>query len=101
MNWLGKMLGLPDEFLHRIGGSGGGVIQTTASEATLVCLLAARTRAIRDIQETDPELLPAEINSRLVAYCSDQVCCTIINKLYFFLYLSETPSGTFFFNFTT
>lgn len=73
MNWLGKMIGLPEDFLHRIGGSGGGVIQTTSSEATLVCLLAARTRAIRDIQETDPELLPAEINSRLVAYCSDQV----------------------------
>lgn len=73
MNWLGKMIGLPDEFLHRPGGSGGGVIQTTASEATLVCLLAARTRAIRDVQQNEPDSLPAEINSRLVAYCSDQV----------------------------
>ncbi|XP_023317265.1 histidine decarboxylase isoform X3 [Trichogramma pretiosum] len=74
MNWLGKMIGLPDDFLHKAGstGSGGGVIQTTASEATLVCLLAARTRAIRDVQETNPELSVAEINSRLVAYCSDQ-----------------------------
>ncbi|CAB0040163.1 unnamed protein product [Trichogramma brassicae] len=74
MNWLGKMIGLPDDFLHKAGstGSGGGVIQTTASEATLVCLLAARTRAIRDVQETNPELSIAEINSRLVAYCSDQ-----------------------------
>ena len=73
MNWLGKMLNLPEEFLHRVGGSGGGVIQTTSSEATLVCLLAARTRAIRDIQENDPDLPPSEINNRLVAYCSDQV----------------------------
>ncbi|XP_058794335.1 histidine decarboxylase [Phymastichus coffea] len=72
MNWLGKMIGLPDQFLHRATGSGGGVIQTTASEATLVSLLAARTRAIRDIQENHPDLLPAEINARLVAYCSDQ-----------------------------
>ncbi|XP_011308066.1 histidine decarboxylase isoform X2 [Fopius arisanus] len=72
MNWLGKMIGLPDDFLHRPGGSGGGVIQTTASEATLVCLLAARTRAIRAIQESEPDRSPAEINSRLVAYCSDQ-----------------------------
>lgn len=72
MNWLGKMIGLPEDFLHRPGGSGGGVIQTTASEATLVCLLAARTRAIRDVQENDPDLLATEINSRLVAYCSDQ-----------------------------
>ncbi|XP_012536885.2 histidine decarboxylase [Monomorium pharaonis] len=72
MNWLGKMIGLPEDFLHRPGGSGGGVIQTTASEATLVCLLAARTRAIRDVQENDPDRLATEINSRLVAYCSDQ-----------------------------
>ncbi|XP_015127352.1 histidine decarboxylase [Diachasma alloeum] len=72
MNWLGKMIGLPEDFLHRPGGSGGGVIQTTASEATLVCLLAARTRAIRAIQENEPDRSPAEINSRLVAYCSDQ-----------------------------
>lgn len=27
MNWLGKMIGLPEEFLHRKGGNGGGVIQ--------------------------------------------------------------------------
>lgn len=67
------MIDLPDEFLHRPGGSGGGVIQTTSSEATLVCLLAARTRAIKIVQQDDPELLPADINSRLVAYCSDQV----------------------------
>ncbi|KAG7201287.1 hypothetical protein KM043_004065 [Ampulex compressa] len=73
MNWLGKMIGLPEEFLHRPGGSGGGgVIQTTSSEATLVCLLAARTRAIRDVQQNEPERIQADINSRLVAYCSDQ-----------------------------
>jgi glutamate/tyrosine decarboxylase-like PLP-dependent enzyme len=35
MNWLGKMIGLPDSFLHTKNGKGGGVIQTTASEATL------------------------------------------------------------------
>jgi hypothetical protein len=35
MNWLGKMIGLPDSFLHVKNGRGGGVIQTTASEATL------------------------------------------------------------------
>jgi hypothetical protein len=47
--------------------------QTTSSEATFVCLLAARTQAIRRIQEINPELEDVEINSRLVAYCSDQV----------------------------
>ncbi|XP_050529750.1 histidine decarboxylase isoform X2 [Daktulosphaira vitifoliae] len=73
MNWLGKMIGLPDAFLHLHNESkGGGVIQTTSSEATFVCLLAARTQAIRRIQELDPQLEDAVINSRLVAYCSDQ-----------------------------
>lgn len=67
------MIGLPDDFLHRQNGFGGGVIQTTASEATLVCLLAARTRAIRDVQQNEPDQSQVEINSRLVAYCSDQV----------------------------
>lgn len=48
-------------------------LQTTSSEATFVCLLAARTQAIRRIQEINPELEDVDINSRLVAYCSDQV----------------------------
>ncbi|XP_071537873.1 aromatic-L-amino-acid decarboxylase isoform X2 [Panulirus ornatus] len=73
MDWLGKMVGLPEHFLHSSKDSpGGGVIQTTASEATFVCLLAARTEAIQRYQKEYPDLEDAEINSRLVAYCSDQ-----------------------------
>ncbi|KAH8367088.1 hypothetical protein KR084_000502, partial [Drosophila pseudotakahashii] len=73
MNWLGKMIGLPDAFLHLSSQSqGGGVLQTTASEATLVCLLAGRTRAIQRFHERHPGYQDAEINARLVAYCSDQ-----------------------------
>ena len=73
MNWLGKMIGLPDEFLHTSSGNqGGGVLQTTASEATLVCLLAGRTKAIKRFHEHTPGQQDAEINARLVAYCSDQ-----------------------------
>lgn len=29
-NWLGKLLGLPDEFLNHSNGTGGGVIQVIA-----------------------------------------------------------------------
>ena len=48
MDWLGKMIGLPEDFLHmKPDSSGGGVIQGTASEASLVALLSARARAIR------------------------------------------------------
>ncbi|OQV26042.1 Histidine decarboxylase [Hypsibius exemplaris] len=75
MDWLGKMIGLPQEFLHSTSNKmsdGGGVIQTTASEATFVALLAARTEAIRRVRQIRPDLDDAEINSRLVGYCSDQ-----------------------------
>ena len=90
MDWLAKMIGLPNDFLHsQEDTSGGGVIQvrlcknsisllnkisiqTTASEATLVALLAARKEVIRRVQAQFPYLSPAEINGRLVAYCSDQ-----------------------------
>ncbi|GAB6023817.1 hypothetical protein CHUAL_014223 [Chamberlinius hualienensis] len=75
MDWLGKMIGLPEEFLHsKPDSKGGGVIQTTASEATFVSLLAARTEAIRKYRSIydDEGVEDAEINGRLVAYCSDQ-----------------------------
>ncbi|TRY63219.1 hypothetical protein TCAL_11316, partial [Tigriopus californicus] len=73
MDWLAKAIGLPDDFLHsKTQSHGGGVIQTTASESTFVCLLAGRTEAIRRYQTHFPDAADAEINSRLVAYCSDQ-----------------------------
>ncbi|HJL14321.1 MAG TPA: pyridoxal-dependent decarboxylase [Sandaracinaceae bacterium LLY-WYZ-13_1] len=62
MDWLVELLGLPDEW--KTTGPGGGVIQTTASEATHVALVAARDRA------RGPErAVPLE---RLVAYGSSQ-----------------------------
>ena len=43
LDWLVEMLGLPERF--RSAGAGGGVIQDTASSASLCALLAARERA--------------------------------------------------------
>jgi aromatic-L-amino-acid decarboxylase len=43
LDWLVEMLTLPDQF--RSSSAGGGVIQDTASSATLCALLAARERA--------------------------------------------------------
>jgi len=43
LDWLVDMLGLPDRF--KSSGQGGGVIQDTASSASLCALLAARERA--------------------------------------------------------
>src|SRR6476620_8783682 len=43
LDWLVHMLGLPQKFLST--SSGGGVIQDTASSASLCALFAERTRA--------------------------------------------------------
>ncbi|XP_058037673.1 aromatic-L-amino-acid decarboxylase [Ahaetulla prasina] len=72
LDWLGKMINLPPQFLAGKDGEGGGVIQGTASEATLVAMLAARTKAIRRIQLDNENLTQGEITGRLVAYTSDQ-----------------------------
>ena len=53
-------------------------LQTTASESTFVALLAARTEAIRRYKAVTPDIDDAEINARLVAYCSDQVCIAML-----------------------
>ncbi|KAF6144407.1 hypothetical protein GIB67_024634 [Kingdonia uniflora] len=62
LDWLAKMLKLPEEFLSV--GQGGGVIQGTASEAVLVVLLAARDKVLKRVGKNS---LP-----KLVAYASNQ-----------------------------
>ena len=49
------------------------IFQTTASDCTFVTLLAARSDAIRHYRANNEDLDDAEVNARLVAYCSDQV----------------------------
>ena len=73
MDWLAQLLGLPCEFLHsNRDTTGGGVIQTTSSEATFIALLAARTKAIKKFKESNRAARDSDVNTRLVAYCSDQ-----------------------------
>ncbi|XP_056631560.1 aromatic-L-amino-acid decarboxylase-like isoform X1 [Diorhabda sublineata] len=72
LDWLGKMLGLPEDFLACSGGKGGGVIQGTASEATLVALLGAKARTMDIIKKENPEMSDAEIVGKLVGYTSSQ-----------------------------
>ncbi len=59
MDWLRQMLGLPDSFI--------GVIQDTASTATLVALLSARERATAHAAGTSGL---AQSGARLVVYAS-------------------------------
>lgn len=72
LDWLGQMLGLPEQFLARSGGEAGGVIQGTASEATLVGLLGAKARTMQRVKEQHPEWTDTEILSKLVAYCNSK-----------------------------
>ncbi len=64
LDWLVHMLGLPQEFLST--SSGGGVIQDTASSASLCALLAARERA------TNFASNQCGCDGKLVAYTSSQ-----------------------------
>ncbi|CAG5136399.1 unnamed protein product [Candidula unifasciata] len=72
MDWLAKMLHLPTEFLFSDEGKGGGVIQGTASEATLVALLSARTTMSTKLQAADRNLSHGQILDKLIAYTSEE-----------------------------
>jgi len=64
LDWLVGMLGLPEKFLST--NTGGGVIQDTASSASLCALLAARERASNFASNRQG------CNGKLVAYTSTQ-----------------------------
>ncbi|XP_004687864.1 PREDICTED: histidine decarboxylase isoform X2 [Condylura cristata] len=73
MDWLAKMLGLPEHFLHYHSGSqGGGVLQSTVSESTLIALLAARKNKILEMKTSEPGADESSLNARFIAYASDQ-----------------------------
>jgi aromatic-L-amino-acid decarboxylase len=69
LDWLVQMLGLPHKFLS--GGAGGGVIQDTASCASLCALLAARERATGSTSNR------RGCDGRLAAYSSSQAHSSI------------------------
>ena len=69
LDWLVDMLGLPAKF--KSDTAGGGVIQDTASSASLCALLAARERA------TQWRSNDQGCNGRLVAYASSQAHSSI------------------------
>ncbi|KAL8596760.1 hypothetical protein ACOMHN_053856 [Nucella lapillus] len=72
MDWLARMLHLPSFFLFSNPGLGGGMMQGNASEATLTCILAARTLTFRKCQRSQPDVTLGHMIDRLVAYCSEQ-----------------------------
>jgi len=69
LDWMAGLLGLPEKFRND-SESGAGCIQGTASESTLIALLAARARALAADPGLDPE--------RLALYTSTQAHSSVI-----------------------
>ncbi len=69
MDWMAGLLGLPEKF--KSGGTGGGVIEDTASSACLCAILAARERA------TGYESNRIGCTGKLTAYISSQTHSSI------------------------
>ena len=69
LDWVADMLALPEKF--KSDSTGGGVIQDTASSASLCALLAARERA------TNYESNRRGLSGNLVAYTSTQAHSSI------------------------
>jgi aromatic-L-amino-acid decarboxylase len=70
LDWMRELLDLPDRFDSR-SANGGGVIQGTASEATLVAILSARWRATNGAVNADGD------TTALVAYTTSQAHSSI------------------------
>ncbi|XP_014223161.1 aromatic-L-amino-acid decarboxylase-like [Trichogramma pretiosum] len=64
-DWLAKILGLPEHFLNSSEGPGGGVLQSSASESTLLSMIAARQRCCSQNRA------PAD-RDKLLVYTSNQ-----------------------------
>jgi aromatic-L-amino-acid/L-tryptophan decarboxylase len=75
MDWLGEAIGLPESFLFRSDGEGGGVIQGTASEAVLAAMVAARRAAVQRHRSRHGPDAP---RPELVAYTSGQAHSSIL-----------------------
>lgn len=71
LDWIGRLIGLPETFLS-VSEHGGGCIQGTASEATLVALVAGRER----LRRRDPHA--ADHPARMVVYASPEAHSSVV-----------------------
>jgi aromatic-L-amino-acid decarboxylase len=81
VDWMAELLGLPEGFWNT-SAAGAGCIQGTASESTLIALLAARARALAGDPAADP--------AALVVYTSTQAHSSVI-KAAMIAGLAATP----------
>ncbi|XP_041455780.1 aromatic-L-amino-acid decarboxylase-like isoform X1 [Lytechinus variegatus] len=73
MDWFGKMLNLPDEFIFSSEkNTGGGVIQESNTGALTLMFTAAKMRLLRQLRGNDLDINPYDVTSKLVVFTSDQ-----------------------------
>ncbi|XP_055533927.1 aromatic-L-amino-acid decarboxylase [Wyeomyia smithii] len=78
LDWYAKALDLPAFFRTDYAyGSGGGVLQGSASEGVLVCMMAARARAIKALKGDNHEVHDSVYLPQLVAYASKEAHSSI------------------------
>ncbi|XP_055608424.1 aromatic-L-amino-acid decarboxylase [Uranotaenia lowii] len=78
MDWYAKALDLPVFFRTDVPGTrGGGVLQGSASECALVCMMAARARAIKELKGHNVEVHDSVYLPQLVAYASKEAHSSI------------------------
>jgi aromatic-L-amino-acid decarboxylase len=77
LDWLCKLVNLPECYLSTSPTGGGGVIHGSASEAIITCMVAARERYLRRFtigidDEDERERIMDEKRSKLIVLYSDQ-----------------------------
>ncbi|CAD6190337.1 unnamed protein product [Caenorhabditis auriculariae] len=51
LDWLVDLLGLPEHFKNAAEGPGCGIIQSTASDSTMIAIMAARAAAVEKVKQ--------------------------------------------------
>lgn len=80
LDWYAKALDLPEIFLSKnsIPNSvGGGAMQSSASDAIFVCMMAARARAIKKLKGDNHEIHDSVYLPQLVCYASAEAHSSI------------------------
>ncbi|GFN81110.1 Aromatic amino acid decarboxylase [Plakobranchus ocellatus] len=74
MNWLAHLMDLPIDF-HFFGkgmSGGGGILQSTTTEALLTVMVTAKRTMLDHLKETKPQASEWSLQDQFMAYCSEQ-----------------------------
>lgn len=75
LDWYAKAMGLPEAFIST-SSIGGGVLQNSASECILISMIAARSKAIKDLKGSS-KVHESSFVHNLIAYGSKHANCAL------------------------